>query len=195
MMVAHHARHGRILTAYESTVWVRTQRAEGAAGTMSDERRALLEALPFWKWKPEFEVYLDDLAKYHADHGSMPPKGSDGGKWLTKQQKHFSRGMSRSEANKKKVEAFGGPVATAIMALAGSAGLCPSPSVGPSAEPPRGPSADQVDRPPIRRFPRPTDDGDVRAREAWDWESKLLEAARFHREHGRRGGMPQHAWR
>jgi len=93
-MVAHHARHGRLLAWYESTVWVRTQRAEGAAGTMSLQRRALLEELPFWKWKPEFDVYLNDIAKYHEDYGCMPPKGSDGGKWLTKQQRHHA-GVTR----------------------------------------------------------------------------------------------------
>jgi hypothetical protein len=79
-MAEHHARHGCLLAWFESTVWVRTQRADYAAGTMSEERKALLLALPFWKWKPEFEVYLNDLAEHHnlKKHGRMPPpKGSD----------------------------------------------------------------------------------------------------------------------
>ncbi len=131
-------------------------------------------------------MYMDDLAKYYKDHGRMPPKGSDGGKWLTKQQRHYAGGMS--EENKKKVEAFGGPVAAAIMALGLSrgmtpSGLCPLP---PGAQLPQ--VEGQGDRPVIRRFPKPTDDGDVRAREAWEFECKLLKAAKFHREEGR---MPQ----
>ena len=40
----------------------------------------------------------------------------------------------------------------------------------------------------IRRFPKPTDDGDARAREAHEFECRLLKVSRFYREKGR---MPQ----
>jgi hypothetical protein len=184
-MVEHHARHGCLLSSFETTVWVRTQRADYAAGTMSLQRKALLEALPFWKWKPESEVYMDDLAKYYKDHGRMPPKGSDGGKWLTKQQRRYAGGMS--EENKKKVEAFGGPVAAAIMALGLSRGMTPS---GPPVPPPSARCAQlpqvegQGDRPVIRRFPKPSSDGGSGDLKAHEFEEMLLKAAKFHREKG-----------
>ena len=197
-MVEHHAIFGCLLPWYESheaNEWVPAQRDDYAAGTMNLQRKALLEALPFWKWEPEFEVYLYDLAAFYQDYGRMPRKKGeakvgleDGFEWLKKQQKRYAGGMS--EANKKKVEACGGPVAAAIMALglsrgmtpSGPPGLCPLP---PSAQLPQLPQVEgQGDRPVIRRFPKPTDDGDVRAREAWEFECKLLKAAKFHREKG-----------
>jgi hypothetical protein len=114
----------------------------------------------------------------------------DGFEWLKKQQKRYAGGMS--EANKKKVEACGGPVAAAIMALglsrgmtpSGPPGLCPLP---PSAQLPQLPQVEgQGDRPVIRRFPKPTDDGDgdLKAAMSHAFECMLLKAAKFHREKG-----------
>ena len=63
------------------------------------------------------------------------------------------------------------------------------PSVGASGA--SGPSAeleaDAADRAVIviRRFPKPTDDGDARAREAHEFECRLLKVSRFYREKGR----------
>ena len=150
-MVTHHELHGRLLTWYEDTVWVRTQRADYAAGTMSEERRALLEALPFWKWETESDVFVADLTEHYKKHGRMPQTGS-GAKWLKKKQKHYSRGMS--EENKRKVEALGGPVAAAIMSL------CPPPSVGA----------------PCAQLPQL----EVKAAMSHEWEKSLLKASAFH---------------
>ena len=174
-MVTHHARYGRLLTAYEDSGWVRTQRADYAAGTMSEERQDRLNALSFWKWKTEFDVFWADLAEHHVKHGCMPGQG-DGYKFLKKQQKHYSRTMS--EANKKKIAAFGGPVAAAILGGPPSAGQA-GPRASAAREPrePREPSK-------IRRFPRPTDDGDVRGRQEWEWETKLRWVAWLYWEHG-----------
>ena len=203
-MVEHHAIFGCLLPWYESheaNEWVPAQRDDYAAGTMNLQRKALLEALPFWKWEPEFEVYLYDLAAFYQDYGRMPRKKGeakvgleDGFEWLKKQQKRYAGGMS--EANKKKVEACGGPVAAAIMALglsrgmtpSGPPGLCPLP---PSAQLPQLPQVEgQGDRPVIRRFPKPTDDGDgdLKAAMSHEFEEMLLKAAKFYREEGR---MPQ----
>jgi hypothetical protein len=186
-MVAHHAVFKCLLTWYESGEWVRTQRGDYAAGTMSTERQDRLNALPFWEWEPRFEVHLTDLAEYYADWGRMPrEKGDakagleDGFTWFTKQQKHYLGGMS--EENKKKVEKFGGPVAAAIMGLGPSAELEPAPLLQvPHSE---------LDRAviEIRRFPKPTDSGDVRGHEAYEFECRLLKISRFYGENGR---MPQ----
>ena len=115
-MGTHRDLHKRLLTAYEDTVWVRTQRAEKAAGTMSEERRRRLEALQFWKWETEFDVFVADLTQHHVKHGCMPEKGA-GADWLANKQNRYSRSMS--EANKKMIAARGGPVAAAIMGGAG----------------------------------------------------------------------------
>ena len=40
----------------------------------------------------------------------------------------------------------------------------------------------------IIRFPKPTDDGDVRGRQAWEWETKLRRAAFLYWE---KGSMPK----
>ena len=208
-MVEHHAIFGCLLPWYESheaNEWVPAQRDDYAAGTMNLQRKALLEALPFWKWEPEFEVYLYDLETFYQDYGRMPRKKGeakvgleDGFEWLTKQQKRYAGGMS--EANKKKVEACGGPVAAAIMALGLSRGMTPSgPPPGlcplpPSAQLPQLPQLPQVegqgDRPVIRRFPKPSSDGgsgDLKAAMSHEFEEMLLKAAKFYREEGR---MPQ----
>ena len=182
-MVAHHAVFKCLLTWYESDEWVRTQRGDYAAGTMSTERQDRLNALPFWEWEPRFEVHLNDLAMFYQDWGRMPQKKGEGNvgledafKWLTKQQRRYLGGMS--EENKKKVEEFGGPVAAAIMGASAE----PAPLLQvPSAEPDRAVVV-------IRRFPKPTDDGDARAREAHEFECRLLKVSRFYREKGR---MPQ----
>ena len=70
-----------------------------------------------------------------------------------------------------------------------SAGASYLPSVGasgPSAEL-EADAADAADRAVIviRRFPKPTDDGDARAREAYEFECRLLKVSRFYREKGR----------
>ena len=183
-MVAHHARYKRLLPWYESTAWMRTQRAEYAAGTMSEERTARLNALPFWKWRTEFDVFWADLTQHHVDHGCMPEKGA-GADWLANKQNRYSRSMS--EANKKMIAARGGPVAAAIMGGAG-----PGPGPGPSADQQVGlrPSVPRLRllRAEIIRFPKPTDDGDVRGRQAWEWETKLRRAAFLYWE---KGSMPK----
>ena len=186
-MVTHRDLHKRLLTAYEDTVWVRTQRGDYAAGTMSEERKDRLNALPFWKWRTEFDVFWDDLAEHHKDHGCMPEKG-EGAKWLANKQNRYSRTMS--EANKQMIAARGGPVAAAIMGGAG-----PGPGPGPSAgQVGLRPSAAREPREPreppseIIRFPKPTDDGDVRGRQAWEWETKLRRAAFLYWE---KGSMPK----
>ena len=144
-MGTHHDLHKRLLTGYEDTVWVRTQRADYAAGTMSEERKDRLNALPFWKWRTEFDVLWDDLAEHHKEHGCMPATG-EGAKWLANKQNRYSRTMS--EANKQMIAARGGPVAAASMVGAGSpapsadqVGLRPSAAGGSTRTEPREPRA------------------------------------------------------
>ena len=176
-MVAHYERYERILTAYWKTVWVRTQLAERY--TMSEERRLRLVALPFWKWKSKFEENLEKLVQHYKDYGRMPFKGSELGKWLKRQQKRITNETMNKE-DREMVESLpsGGAVAAAI-----KAGYVTS--VGSRA--PRA-ARGQLEVARIARFPRPTDSGDVRGREAWEWQSNLEHAAWFHEEYGH---MPQ----
>lgn len=59
--------------------WVRKRRQDYRAGRLSQERCALLEAVPGWTWlvADPFPERCAELAAYMASHGSLPARGSD----------------------------------------------------------------------------------------------------------------------
>jgi hypothetical protein len=67
-------------------VWAHTQRMR--ADRMIPERKLLLAALPFWKWRKTHEVaravHLAELAASHAANGRIAQKSAD---WLRRQLK------------------------------------------------------------------------------------------------------------
>jgi hypothetical protein len=58
---------------------------------MDAERKAQLDALPWWTWDPHDEAWstkFDELLAYHAEHGRLPPQTTPGGlgTWVSAQR-------------------------------------------------------------------------------------------------------------
>jgi hypothetical protein len=108
-LVAYHAEHGMIplfATPGGLGTWVVTQRQ--ARATMTPERKARLEALPWWVWDPLDYVWstkLDELVAYHAEHGRLPTQKTAGGlgAWVTKQR---TKRATMAPENKARLEAL-----------------------------------------------------------------------------------------
>jgi hypothetical protein len=89
-LVAYHAEHGRV--APRSILglgsWVDVQRSVRA--TMSAERKARLDALPWWAWDPlddAWSTHFDELVAYNAEHGRFPPRSTPRlGAWVNSQR-------------------------------------------------------------------------------------------------------------
>ena len=78
---------------------------------MSEERKAKLDALPWWVWLVSatpvvvaWEARFDELVAYHAEHGRVPPQLTPGlGTWVQNQR---SRSESMSTERKARLEAL-----------------------------------------------------------------------------------------
>ena len=89
-LVAYHAEHGRIPP--QSTpglgAWVSDQRT--SRSTVHAERKARLDALPWWVWDPLDDAWstkFDELVAYHAEHGRIPPFATPRlGSWVDNQR-------------------------------------------------------------------------------------------------------------
>jgi hypothetical protein len=68
--------------------WVGNQRM--ARATMAPERKARLEALGWWVWDTHDEAWstrFDELVVYHAEHGRLPVRSTQGiGSWVKTQR-------------------------------------------------------------------------------------------------------------
>ena len=91
-LVAYHAEHARIPTLREPLGhWVNTQRT--SRHTMPLERKAKLDALPWWEWvvreRAEWDTRLEELKTYHAEHGRIPSQATIGGlgSWVATQRR------------------------------------------------------------------------------------------------------------
>ena len=85
----YHAEHARIPTQREPLGrWVNTQRAQRE--TMPLERKAKLDALPWWKWAQSksdlWDTRLAELQQYHAEHGRVPHTGTSLCAWVHNQR-------------------------------------------------------------------------------------------------------------
>ena len=105
VVVAHYTLHGRMPTRTEQGgVWMRHQRWSRA--TMPEERRALLDALPFWSWDPrddEWNANLAGVVAYFAQHGRMPARTDPFGQWSYNQR---SRRSTMIEERKRRLDAL-----------------------------------------------------------------------------------------
>ena len=106
-LVAYYAEHGRVPPRSTPMLgnWTHTQRNERA--TMSAERKARLETLPWWEWIPldlAWNARFDELVAYHAQHGRLPPVTAGGlGLWARLQR---SARATMSAARKARLEAL-----------------------------------------------------------------------------------------
>jgi hypothetical protein len=66
--------------------WVHIQRRD--RDTLDPERKRRLDALGWWVWgvRVEWDIRLDELVAYHAEHGRQPPSTSGLGAWVGKQR-------------------------------------------------------------------------------------------------------------
>jgi hypothetical protein len=97
-MVGYYEAHGRVppQSSGSSGIWARKQRAR--RDTMSAERKAKLEALPWWSWSrytDEWETKLSVVVAYYEEHGRVPPPSTPGGSWVRKQR--VRRGLLADE--------------------------------------------------------------------------------------------------
>ena len=56
---------------------------------MPAERKAKLDALPWWSWSrytDEWETKLSVVVAYYEEHGRVPPPSAPGGSWVRKQR-------------------------------------------------------------------------------------------------------------
>ena len=88
-IVAYHAEHGHMpALSTPAGTWVHSQRQ--AHDAMPAERKAMLDALPWWQWKPRdaaWRAQYDEVVAFHAEHGRLP-RQSDGasGAWVNQQR-------------------------------------------------------------------------------------------------------------
>jgi superfamily II DNA or RNA helicase len=92
-MLAYHTEHGRLpaLSMTGLGTWINSQRAHRA--TMDTERKARLEALPWWVWNARDEAWkarFAELVVYFTEHGAFPPalEPSGLGSWINQQRVH-----------------------------------------------------------------------------------------------------------
>ncbi len=99
-LVSYYAEHGCVPpNAGTGAIgkWVSTQRKN--RDTMTRERKAKLDALPWWVWgerdRTDWETSYTDLVAYHTTHGSLPPRDDSAksgnpsarlGKWVSHQR-------------------------------------------------------------------------------------------------------------
>jgi hypothetical protein len=114
-MVEYYEAHGRVppQSAGSAGRWVHTQRVTREA--MSAERKAKLEALPWWSWgqrgqtassrdrvdaESAWEASLTEVVAYYEEHGRVPPQSAGSvGRWAHKQRAR--RGTMRAERKAK----------------------------------------------------------------------------------------------
>jgi hypothetical protein len=90
-LVEYHAEHGRLPPQRTPGlgIWVQSQRKSRA--TMTPERKAQLDALPWWVWdtlEGAWSTRFDELVAYHAEHGRSPPQRTPGiGPWVSTQRR------------------------------------------------------------------------------------------------------------
>jgi hypothetical protein len=108
-LVAFYEANGRCPTRSapgELGSWVTTQRT--CRATMSAERKARLDGLPWWVWDPldaAWSTKFDGLVAYQAEHARLPPQSTTGlGRWVCLQR--LARGTMSAE-RKAKLEALG----------------------------------------------------------------------------------------
>ena len=102
----YHAEHARIPTQRGPLGrWVSAQRAQ--RDTMPIERKAKLDALPWWKWAHSkndlWDARLAELEAYHAAYGRRPPVEGPLGAWATRQR---AKRETMSPERKAKLEAL-----------------------------------------------------------------------------------------
>ncbi|WP_028245550.1 helicase associated domain-containing protein [Pseudoclavibacter soli] len=98
-VVTFRTEHGRLPKKCEPEgEWLRGQRYAAKQGTLSPDRRALLDAeLPGWdktdapQVRP-FEDHLANIAAFYVEHGRFPKRSEPEGKWLHKQRQAARRG-------------------------------------------------------------------------------------------------------
>lgn len=89
--------------AYRTSLgqWVKRQRLDFRNGTMTAERRALLEALPGWTWTGELLVKWPDrfeqLHRHLTREGTYPPSKSPLGDWIKNQRRSYKHGTMPAE--------------------------------------------------------------------------------------------------
>jgi hypothetical protein len=91
-LVAYHAEHARVPCGKDRIGrWATTQRS--SRETMAPERKAKLDALPWWRWSQSVIVKWDErlaeLEAYHAEHGRLPLCGARAdalGCWVSAQR-------------------------------------------------------------------------------------------------------------
>jgi hypothetical protein len=94
-LVAFYEANGRIppsSTPGGLGTWVQRQRQRRA--TVTPERKARLEALPWWVWSVRethaivgWDARFDELVAYHAEHGRLPTTTTPGlGEWVNTQR-------------------------------------------------------------------------------------------------------------
>lgn len=90
-LVSYHAEHGRLpASATPLRSWVSVQRH--ARVTMSTERKARLEALPWWVWDMRdafddaWNTHFNELVAFYAEHGRFPPATGGIGSWVATQR-------------------------------------------------------------------------------------------------------------
>jgi hypothetical protein len=109
-LVAFYVANGRIpprSTPGGLGVWVITQRHRRA--TITPERKARLEALPWWTWdtlEDAWSARYDELVAYHAEHGRIPPCSTPGGLGVWVATQHTRRATMKA-ARKGRLEALG----------------------------------------------------------------------------------------
>ena len=105
LVVAHYALHGRMPKQNDPCgQWAHTQRCHRSM--LTEERKALLDALPWWQWDPFQDAWDANLAvvvAHYTLHGRMPTKNEPGGKWVYTQRQ---RRATLSDDNRARVDAL-----------------------------------------------------------------------------------------
>ena len=108
-LVAYHAEHGRLPTGMTPGLgrWINDQRT--SRETMDAERKARLDALPWWAWDPFYAAWsikFDELVSFYAEHGRIPPRSTPGriGVWVQTQRIHRA---TMDAKRKARLEALG----------------------------------------------------------------------------------------
>ena len=103
-LVRFYEEHGAVPVRanVELGLWVQTQRTLSKSGRLHPERRARLDAIPYWSWDPHgswWESKYAALVAYHAEHGRMPSARGDSAnlvKWVNRQrQGHMTMSEER----------------------------------------------------------------------------------------------------
>ncbi len=97
IVAAHYTLQGRMPKQNEpGGIWLGRQRQNRA--TMSAERKALLDALPWWQWNPTqgvWEANFAGMVVFYEQHGRMPTGAN--GQWVLNQRRYRSSGAMTEE--------------------------------------------------------------------------------------------------